>query len=371
MNHTITILFCGIAICLSACTSPLSAQSKENIRVDASTNRVVNSPWQSVDVGSGSNFRGLHVVSDKVIWASGSEGTVISSIDGGATWKVHTVAGAEDLDFRDVHGFDDGTAVIISSGDIARVYRTSNGGRTWKASGSKKGAFFDAVSFWDDRYGVLMSDPIEGKLWIARTKDGGATWQSVSQQNRPGTRPGEAGFAASGTNMYTVGESVCFIGLGGAPEGLTGNTSRILISKDKGSTWQFGGPVPIASSPSSGIFSIWFADEQRGVAVGGDYLNADNTQSNYAVTADGGKTWTTPNPRIPPTGYRSCVTAYRSGREVKVVAVGPNGTDMSTDLGNKWVRISNKGFNAVSFSPDGKKGWGVGAEGKVAKWVLR
>ena len=211
---------------------------------------------------------------------------------------------------------------------------------------------------------------MEGKFWIARTKDGGVTWRSVAKANQHIAAPGEAGFAASGTNMCTVGNTTCFIGLGGAPEGQRNKTSRILISKDKGTTWKFGGPVPIARSPSSGIFSVWFADESRGIAVGGDYSKPDDDQSNYAITRNGGRTWTTPNPRIPPSGYRSCVASFRAGREVKVVAVGPNGTDMSTDLGNKWVRISNKGFHAVSFPADSKKGWAVGGEGKVARWVL-
>jgi len=52
-------------------------------------------------------------------------------------------------------------------------------------------------------------------------------------------------------------------------------------------------------------------------------------------------------------------------------AVGTNGTDMSTDLGNKWTRISNKGFNTVDFSDSGQSGWGVGQDGSVARWVLR
>jgi len=236
---------------------------------------------------------------------------------------------------------------------------------TWRAR-----AFFDAVSFWDDRYGIVMSDPIDGRIWLARTKDGGKSWSSLKTEELPMAQKGEAGFAASGTNMCVVGEDVCFIGLGGTEENQTRNSSRILISKDRGKTWNFGGPIPIQRSPSAGIFSVWFADRKNGVVVGGDYLKEDDTTSNYAVTRDGGKTWTTPSPRIPPSGFRSCVTSWKKGREVRLVAVGTNGTDMSTDMGDKWIRISNKGFNAVDFSDAGRSGWAVGAEGSVARWVL-
>lgn len=51
-----------------------------------------------------------------------------------------------------------------------------------------------------------------------------------------------------------------------------------------------------------------------------------------------------------------------------MIAVGTNGTDRSTDLGNKWHRISNEGFNAVDFGPNGRVGWAVGADGRIASW---
>ena len=135
--HACTISSVVAIVALSFFTNVSVGQEKEEFKLSDGSSRIVVSPWEKVDVGSDASFRGLHVVSDKVIWMSGTGGTVIVSSDGGKTWRQRKVEGAEELDFRDIHGFDDGTAVIISSGDVAQIYRTTNGGRTWTSCGKK------------------------------------------------------------------------------------------------------------------------------------------------------------------------------------------------------------------------------------------
>ena len=46
-----------------------------------------------LDSGRKTSIRGLSVVDDDIIWASGSSGTVARSIDGGKTFEWLTVAG--------------------------------------------------------------------------------------------------------------------------------------------------------------------------------------------------------------------------------------------------------------------------------------
>lgn len=344
--------------------------AQEKLKIDDDTVRVVTPAWKLADVDTKASLRGLHVLDANHIWASGSQGTIVNSNDGGKSWKVRTVQGAEELDFRDIHAIDDGTVVAMTSGTPARIYRTTNGGISWKLcyNNPDEKVFLDALSFWDDENGAVMGDPIGNGLFLLRTTDGGRTWSRFP--TAPQTNPGEAGFAASGTNAIAFGKHGFYVALGGAEENKTPRTSRILLSMDRGMKW-YSTSVPIARSPSAGIFSICFVDQKHGIVVGGDYKNPENENQNYALTFDGGRTWTTPNPRQPPSGFRSCVAVSRKGREIRLVAVGPNGTDISTDLGKKWRKISNEGFHAVDFTEDGIVGWATGADGKIARWTNR
>jgi len=326
------------------------------------------SPWKLVDVETKASLRGLHVFSPNDIWASGSGGTIINSSDGGKTWRVRIVPGAEELDFRDIHAIDDQTVVAITSGTPARIYRTHDGGSNWRLCFENKDeqVFLDALSFWDDKNGIVMGDPIDGSLFLLKTSDGGKTWNNLDRA--PASLLGEGGFAASGTNMIRLGESRVFIGLGGAENDSTKETSRILVTRNRGSKWTAAN-VPMKRNASSGIFSICFSSPTKGVAVGGDYKMPDDTSSNYATTNDGGETWSTPPVRQPPSGFRSCVAGWVDGNDHYFVTVGTNGTDVSGDLGKSWQRVSDEGFHAIDFAPGGQHGWATGGDGSVAKWM--
>lgn len=324
--------------------------------------------WQLQKTGVKASLRGLCVVNDQVVWASGSAGTVLRTIDGGQKWEDLSVAEAGELDFRDIHAFDEKSAVILSAGQPARIYKTIDGGANWKQTFEhpRKESFFDAISFWDHQHGIAMSDPVDGRVLLIETRDGGASWKELPIASRPQTLRGEGGFAASGTNMILQGER-CFIALGSGEERQQEDSSRIVMSDDRGKTWK-AVEVPLKRDPGSGIFSLAFAaDAKHGVLVGGNYVKPELDGSNFAVTVDGGKTWRRPSGN-PPRGYRSSV-AYIAKRDSKrLIAVGPTGTDISNDGGNNWKPASEQGFHAVQFTDDGKAGWASGADGRLGIW---
>src|SRR4051794_26275089 len=58
--------------------------------------------WEPQASKTDAEFRGLAVVNESVVWASGTRGRVARTTDGGRTWRVDSVPGAQTLDFRDI-----------------------------------------------------------------------------------------------------------------------------------------------------------------------------------------------------------------------------------------------------------------------------
>ncbi|MBS1932989.1 MAG: oxidoreductase, partial [Bacteroidetes bacterium] len=115
-----------------------------------------------VSAANKTSLRGLSVVSNKIIWVSGSKGTVGRSTDAGKTWQWMTVKNFETKDFRDIEAFDKNTAVIMAIAEPAVILKTTDGGKNWKTvfTDSTKGIFLDAMEFWNDVSGIAVGDPI-------------------------------------------------------------------------------------------------------------------------------------------------------------------------------------------------------------------
>ena len=114
--------------------------------------------------GIKSSMRGLSVVDDRTVWASGSGGNVGLSSDSGNTWKWMKVKGYEKTDFRDIEAFDGKTAIIMGVDTPAIILKTTDAGETWKLVFEDKtpGMFLDAMEFWNEQSGIVIGDPING-----------------------------------------------------------------------------------------------------------------------------------------------------------------------------------------------------------------
>jgi len=321
--------------------------------------------WLPQKSGTDARLRGLCVVDGQVVWASGTKGTYLRTSDGGKTWKTGVVPGASDLDFRDVHAVNDRTAhlLAIGAGDMSRIHRTADGGETWALSFQNRDprAFLDALAFWNADHGIALGDPIDGRFMILTTDDGGASWKRQPGDALPPVLDGEGAFAASGTCLVVQGDRNVWFGTGG------GKVARVFRSVDRGRSWTVHETPVRAGNVSSGIFSLAFRDADHGVATGGDYKQPEKSEHIAAITTDGGRSWSTPS-GTGPRGYRSCVAFVPDTAGKTMVAVGPSGSDCSTDGGARWQSMGELGFHAVGFAGPIDAGWAVGENGLISRF---
>ncbi len=314
------------------------------------------------------SLRGLSVVSDQVAWASGSEGTCLRTTDGGTTWEKRNIPGTDSVDFRDVEAFSADEAFVLSAGEPAWLYHTTDGGQTWQLRYENRtpGIFFDVFAFWDQTHGIAMSDPqwrrpLNGHFVLIATHDGGKQWEQLPTDNMPPPAKGEAGFAASGTGMATWGKQHVWLATGGA-------RARVFRSEDWGQHWLVADTPMRQGKTSQGIFSVTRIDGLRGVAVGGDYRQPEDTTRTACFTTDGGKTWRLPQSF--PGGYRSAV-AYHPATQL-LLTVGPSGLDYSVDRGLSWhpvvgTPVDTMGYHTVQFAPNQPVGWAAGSDGRIVR----
>ncbi len=318
--------------------------------------------WTVFQTQPKSSLRGLYALDSANAWASGSGSTILRLSNGGESIHVCPVPSLENAEIRSLHAWNVDQVVFATSGQPAKIMKTSDAGHTWRTvySSPYEQSFFNGLQFLDDARGIVFGDPIDSHLEILWTEDAGEHWQRLAPEYSPRVATGEAGFAASNSSMLLERDSVR-IGLGGGVGAATLLSSSFPSRFE--SKWNRASISPIAMSATAGIFSL-ATNGARLVAVGGDYKNESNSEANIAVSDDGGKTWRLPH-GSKPRGYRSAVT-YSAPAQVWV-AVGPNGTDYSRD-GEHWNAFSDIGFHALACTRDGTL-WASGSDGRVGRIV--
>ena len=312
--------------------------------------------------GTTQRFFAVSPVNDRGVWASAAGGTYAVTTDGGKTWRARIMPGAETLQFRDVHGESERVAYLLAAceGAANRIYKTEDGGDTWELqfqTGDDPRFFYDCFDFWTTKRAITYADAIDGRFPVIRTTNG-EDWRDIGDR-LPAARPGEAGFAASGTCVTTHGGQRAWIGTGGAG-------ARILATTDGGNSWtDYDVPGITQGTPSSGVVSVDFRDPNHGILGGGDVAVSDVQQTNVARSSNGGQTWTVATPTPFPGAVYGL--SFVPGQRLTVVATGPGGAAWSANEGNSWTLLPGvTNFWAVGFA-SASAGWLVGGGGQILK----
>ena len=324
--------------------------------------------WQVQTRGIDSNLRGVSAVYARdaksapvpVVWASGSNGVILKSLDEGKTWKRLHVADGDKLDFRGIVAFDATTAYVMSSGEgeKSRIYKTTDGGATWNLqyTDKRKEFFLDTIACVSETHCFALGDPIDANFLLLKTTDG-EHWNPLPPTDLPAALPGEGAFAASNTCLFLSGEEIFF--------GTGGPAARVFHSPDSGRSWTVA-ETPIShANASSGIFSITRSDKKEFVVAGGDYQDPNRASGVAAYSLDEGRTWKLSEQQ--PGGFRSAVACVE---DTVCVAVGPTGEDFSvSNISHAiWKSTDSLNLNAVAML-DTEHGWAVGPKGTIARIV--
>jgi photosystem II stability/assembly factor-like uncharacterized protein len=249
----------------------------------------------------------------------------------------------------------------LSIANPALLYRISKGKATLKYTESHKKVFYDAIQFFDDNlHGIAVGDPTDNCASILLTEDSGETWHKIPCSKLPKFEEGEAFFAASNTNIKTIGNTV-WIASGG-------KKARILKSDDFGTTWQTYNTPIIKGKGPQGIYSIDFVDKNNGIAIGGDYSKPLENKANKAITKDGGRTWSLIADNQNP-NYKSCIQYVPDTGGKEVFAVGKTGISFSNNGGLSWTQVSKDSYYAIQFV-DRNNAW-LSGNNKLGKLVLK
>ncbi len=321
--------------------------------------------WSVQTSGIDTDFRGIGAVyfldangaRIAAVWVAGSNGVILRSTDSGKTWKRLHVPDGDTLNFRGVAAFDSNVAYVVSVGlsEKSRIYKTTDGGETWKPqyADKRKDFFLDAIACLSKTHCFALGDPIDGKFVILVTEDG-EHWKELPSDKMPEALPQEGAFAASGSCLIVQDENIYF--------GTGSPAARVFHSSDLGRTWTVTN-TPIASGkPTAGIFSL---SAGAGIlfAVGGDYNDPPRSERVAAFSRDQGKSWQLTTQQ--PGGFRSAV-AVLNGEAI--IVVGPTGEDLSRDGGGHWEGIGSLSLNAIAVL-DERNIWAAGPKGTIARFV--
>tara|TARA_R110002049_G_scaffold97993_2_gene238610 strand:+ start:1149 stop:2189 length:1041 start_codon:yes stop_codon:yes gene_type:complete len=289
-----------------------------------------------------SSIRAIQVVDNNSLYYSGSNGDVGFTTDNGETWSTLKIRYQDSIipHFRSL-AFNGSDYFALSIGNPALLYKISEGEATLQYTEEDAKVFYDALTFFEDNlHGIAVGDPTEECASIIITEDGGETWNKIPCENLPEIIEGEAFFAASNTNIKTIGSTV-FIASGGSD-------ARILKSTNYGKTWQIFETPIISGDGPQGIYSIDFTDEKNGIAIGGDYSKPLENIANKAITKDGGKTWSLIADKQNP-NYKSCVQFVPNTFGKEVFTVSKTGVSFSNDGGITWKEVSKDSYYAIQF----------------------
>lgn len=309
--------------------------------------------WEKLTKGTYVHMTSVSFITPLIGAASGGDGMVMLTRDGGKTWTEKPTGSGFSL--WKIHMLSDKNIYAFGSDHSAKkkgvICTTTDGGEHWTNSYIDPEVVIKDADFIDSRNGILTGYVYNAENYdfsrgvVYTTSDGGITWTKTAD-----LYDAENGLPPAKIKMLSLSRIL-----------LMGELSSFFISEDGGKSWKYRSKLPLRSTSSSmqvvdenniyvasmtGIFkstdeartwtkkfdltssgntvrSVHFCDVNSGYAVG-----SGETSPNYSLimkTTDGGENWSF---EFPPTvnGLLGVFTV----NDTTCYAVGSQGTIIST-----------------------------------------
>lgn len=269
--------------------------------------------WRRItNVSTPEHLYAVHFVNDQVGFAVGGEdGTVASTTNGGANWRVQTFPSrGSAVRFRDVFFADDQFGWIV--GWPGRILRTVDGGRNWQQT-TPSGDGFLGVYFVNRDRGWAVGEAGDGYGAILRTTNGGNTWfrqqlpnpAEYQRLNGISVDPEDNSEDFTLTSVFFINEQVGWT---------VGRQGAMYKTTNGGVSWFDQRSASIRRDLSD----VYFVDANIGWIVGSNGF--------MAKTIDGGQTWAS----LPDAPNRRELSSITFPTTKTGFAVGRNGTILKT-----------------------------------------
>ena len=208
--------------------------------------------------------------SNNIAWASGDDGTVLFTSNGGANWVYRGSSFFILNTVYSVHALDPVTAVCICNiSGAGKIFKTTNQGGSWFQVFSRNGLYLNDIEFVSSTTGFAYGDPYQGRWFVMKTTNGGASFDTTL--TRPLSPTGlEIGFPnALHLFQASVGGLISIW--------FTSDISRIYHSTNSGVAWDTNDFTP----GNLENYAVTFINANTGFASGNLPF----------MTTNGGNTW--------------------------------------------------------------------------------